>query len=1095
MAELLGTVVGVVSLGLQVCSGLNTYLDGVQGHREETESTRRRCNYMEALVKQIEDAQQHNSASFSGSGSPSLQPVLTGAQTELSSLRDYLNKVCAEASTPQTTIAQKIEGQKRKLLYPFRRDHLNRLGERLATANTALQTALDLVQIELSLETGRNLKGLDNALGSLTHDVAALGLGIQDSFQTSHRVSEEIMLSIQSQATETSLLLSSSRDTGAALREDVAELKMMLAAIMSPDVREVCQRMRSKPDAMRMMCDLAAAEPGPDPREDAHQHSSLQIRSGKTHLDFQCRCKPRRVQTRRKRQAGPFYLISEAVAENNHARGCPLAGLVDTDTTWSAGISLQALRGLVSVAVATTLSSARGAGGFSISPVFTYAPVRDNSPAFEVVSVLHQASNLSSYGEFSRGAYSDLASRAVRTLQVIFRTKRASPFDLDEWGSNLLRHASGLRIWEAGNKTLPKEALALLEFLVALGVPRDSADPRSWPLQHLLHFTTSVTLDSGLLNAFDLLYPDNMDFNSRIINAFDLLYPDNRDFNYFELGPVLQQGERGISTMEYHQWLVTQSKKMPELYEDHPAKAVFMRNHAALSRILDADPPTLDLSATDALNQPVLYHLICWPQGLRTVLDRLGTSVIHQHDRHEEYALKYALYRKCPVCVVTHPIRDHGLNDRTCSCIEVVKLLLAADCLVRALQQHGWFANLVAASDRAKYLVVDDLVLRRQRLKEAALARLSPEHIDRVNLNGPSVLDRHTNEVLDLLENHGHDVPFGLNTKTHKYQPTMYHYIAFIWYEYSVVPLADAFYSRGFHEVDLPDARGFTPLMRTWNTGFALWLVQHGANLTSLVPKTVGGYTATHRVLFLAGYHLQQHQHENHSQIMAVARSAIGEAPYLDACRCRCSLRGCHPYSMLLKATQQSTQASVQSGDMGTVNNALDQFLVNTTASLTALEGGDRGIIPRDLVSMWLRGCTFAALPLRHTCCHNGGARHDEEEIVEILEEDAVELRRLETLLVEFEEAVDDSGSSLTEFIQTYWKDKMTSVLCDINRQSLTERDVEGARSLGVYLRVDGCEEKCESEDTDSWSDDESDDERAARWVRYLNDRLDLLIR
>lgn len=147
MAELLGTVVGVVSLGLQVCSGLNTYLDGVQGHREETESTRRHCNYMEALVKQIEDAQQHNSASFSGSGSPSLQPVLTGAQTELSSLRDYLNKVCAEASTPQTTIAQKIEGQKRKLLYPFRRDHLNRLGERLATANTALQTALDLVQM------------------------------------------------------------------------------------------------------------------------------------------------------------------------------------------------------------------------------------------------------------------------------------------------------------------------------------------------------------------------------------------------------------------------------------------------------------------------------------------------------------------------------------------------------------------------------------------------------------------------------------------------------------------------------------------------------------------------------------------------------------------------------------------------------------------------------------------------------------------------------------------------------------------------------------------------------------------------------------
>ncbi|KAK6206879.1 hypothetical protein QIS74_13367 [Colletotrichum tabaci] len=1073
MAELLGTVVGVVSLGLQVCSGLNTYLDGVQGHREETESTRRHCNYMEALVKQIEDAQQHNSASFSGSGSPSLQPVLTGAQTELSSLRDYLNKVCAEASTPQTTIAQKIEDQKRKLLYPFRRDHLNRLGERLATANTALQTALDLVQIELSLEAGRDLKGLDTTLGSLTHDVAALGLGIQNSFQASHRVSEEIMLSIQSQAAETSLLLSSSRDTGAALREDVAELKTMLAAIMSPDVREVCQRMRSKPDAMRMMCDLAAAEPGPDPGEDAHQYSSLQLRSGKTHLDVQCRCKPRRVQMRRKRQVGPFFLISEAVAENNHACGCPLVGLVDTDTTWSAGISLRALRGLVSVAVATTLSSARGAGGFSISPVFTYAPVRDNSPAFEVVSVLRHASELASYGELSRGAYSDLASRGVRTLQVIFRTKRASPFDIDESGHNLLYYASVLMIWQAGKKKLAKETLALLEFLVALGVPRDGADPRSWPLQRFLHFPTWVTLDS------------------RFINAFDLLYPDNMDSIFSELGPVLQQREGGFFMMEYHQWLVTQSKKMPELYEDHPAKAVFMRNHAALSRILDADPPTLDLSAKDALNQPVLYHLICWPQGLRTMLDRLGTSVIHQHDRHEESPLIYALYRKCPVCVVTHPIRDQGLNDWTCSCTEVVKLLLAADCLITTLQDTTWTWTLAAASDRAQYLVVDDLALRRQRLKEAALTRLSPEHIDRMNLNGPSVLDRHTNEVLDLLENHGHDVPFGLNTRTHTYEPTIYHSIAFQHDESLVVPLADAFYSRGFHEVDAPNARGFTPLMWTRNTGFALWLVQHGASLTSLIPETVGGYTVTHRVLSSAGHRLQQHQHETHSQIMAATRSAIGEAPYLDACRCRCSLYGCHPYSMLLKGHGRLMGPEIESGNMGAVADALDEFLVDMTASLAALEGGDQGNIPRDLVSMWLRGCTFAALPLRHICCDEGGARHDEEEIEEILEEDAVELRRLETLLVEFEEAVDDSGSSLTEFIQTYWKDKMASVLRDINRQSLTERDVEGARSLGVYLRVDGCEEKCESEDFDSWSDDES----VARRVRRYNDRLDLLIR
>ncbi|KAJ0164255.1 hypothetical protein CTA2_1429 [Colletotrichum tanaceti] len=1065
MAELVGTVVGVVSLGLQICLGLNTYLDGVQGHREETESTRRHCRSMEALVKQIEDVQRRNSASFGGNStgsSPVLQPVLASAQTELSLLNDYLKKVCAEASTPQTTIAQRIEGQKRKLLYPFRRDHLNRLGERLATANTALQTTLHLVQIELSLEAGRDLKGLDTASGSLTHDVAALGLGIQDSLQASHRASEEIILSIQSQAADTSLILSTSRDTGAAIREEFAEVKTMLAAIFSLDTRETYQRMCSKPDALRAMYELAAAEPGHGRKEDAHRHSSLQLRSGNTYLDVQCRCRTRKVQTRRRRQAGPLFFIFEAVAENNHASGCPLAGLVDPDTTWSAGISLRAFRGLVSVAVATTLSAARGAGGFSISPVFTYAPVRDNSPAFEAVMVLRHAASLVFGGDLSRGAYGELARRGVRTLQVIFRTKRASPFDLDMRGHNLLHLTSQLFIEKTG-----KETLALLRFLVALGVPRRANSDGSLPLQQFL-FCLALDGDGSSMPAW-------------ISESFDLLCPDDTYFNL--LGPPPLHPESMMCWIKRHQLLVTQSRKMSDFYEGHLQKAVFMRNHAALSQILDADPLTLDLSAEDALSQPSLRHLICWPQGLRTIIDRLGNSVIHQHDRHEESALEYALWQKCPVCVVTHPNQNPSLDDGshgTCSCMEVVKLLLDADCLITALRWPEWTWALALASDRARHLVIDDLVLRRRRLKDAALARLSPEQIDLMNLDGPSILDRHTNKVLDLLENDGHDVPFGLNTRTHQRIPTIYHSIALVPDESH---LADVFYSRGFHEVDTPDARGFTPLMISWNTGFIIWLVEHEASLASLVPGTVEGYTAAHEVLSYQR-RPQQYQDKGHSQIMAATRSAISEAPYLDACRCRCSLHGCHPYSMLFKGTQWSMQEELESEDIGTAMTVLDNFLVYMTGSLAALEGGDRGMIPRDLVSTWLRGCTFATLPLRHTCCNNGRARHDEEEVEEILEEDAAELRRLETLLVEFEEAIDDSGSPLTEFLQTYWKDKMTSVLRDINEQRLTERDVEGARSLGVYLRApaDGCK------DLDFGRNEE-------KWVRYFNDKLDSLIR
>lgn len=146
MAEVLGTVVGVVSLGLQVCAGVNTYLDGVQCHKEDLEHTTRCCQSLEALLQQIGSLQNRIPAT-SVNKTP-VKEAMTAAKAELSVLDHFVGEICMAntSSSPKSTI-ERIKAQQKKLLYPFRKDHLHRLNDRLETANGALHSALQLAEL------------------------------------------------------------------------------------------------------------------------------------------------------------------------------------------------------------------------------------------------------------------------------------------------------------------------------------------------------------------------------------------------------------------------------------------------------------------------------------------------------------------------------------------------------------------------------------------------------------------------------------------------------------------------------------------------------------------------------------------------------------------------------------------------------------------------------------------------------------------------------------------------------------------------------------------------------------------------------------
>ncbi|KAL3300202.1 Ankyrin repeat-containing protein [Colletotrichum asianum] len=451
MAEVLGTVVGVVSLGLQVCSGLNVYIDGLQCRREEIESTIRHQKSLETLVAQIEGL--HNRRQAPGICSAPLQESMASAKAELLRFDEFINKIRIESETgTDKSAGNMMKIQKKKLLYPFRRDRLDRLVTRLDVVIKALQAALQVFELEASLETKDSL---DQVLQTVSR-------------------SELTMLSIQRKIDENASLACL---PDYATKQDVMELKKLMADLMSPTATGTLRNMVSKPSALRAICDNMSSL-GTMNRMDGSSLAlsetvstepacqEMNIRS-----QFRCTCNPRRILRRQKRSLGPVSFAKEAVTEKTHGIECPFAVFNTHGTnTWSTGITLRAFRGLVSAAVNVSLSITTGAGGFGISPSFTYFHMRASSPASQVVDIWLSA--LGTVGhKLTNAELVKLSERGIQTLKTVFTARASSPFEIDIKGDTLLHAATKQpsRVWV----NHPHE---LIEFLLAIGVPRDRAN-------------------------------------------------------------------------------------------------------------------------------------------------------------------------------------------------------------------------------------------------------------------------------------------------------------------------------------------------------------------------------------------------------------------------------------------------------------------------------------------------------------------------------------------------------------------------------------------------------------------------------------------
>lgn len=141
MADVLGTVLGVVSLGLQVGASISNYLDGVQCRKEDMEYTMRCCKSMNVLLQQIKSLQYR----LTDVNISAVREAMTTAEVELSILGNFVEKIRTGNNTKSPDSVMKRAKKQKK------QDHLYRLNAQLDAANRALQAALLQVQLYVTL--------------------------------------------------------------------------------------------------------------------------------------------------------------------------------------------------------------------------------------------------------------------------------------------------------------------------------------------------------------------------------------------------------------------------------------------------------------------------------------------------------------------------------------------------------------------------------------------------------------------------------------------------------------------------------------------------------------------------------------------------------------------------------------------------------------------------------------------------------------------------------------------------------------------------------------------------------------------------------
>ncbi|KAI0856008.1 hypothetical protein F4860DRAFT_519236 [Xylaria cubensis] len=1021
-----GLATGVISLGLQVVGGLSHYLDAVKARAEDLSSANQQATNMKDFLLTIQDLLPQIKNSWPTSAT-SLERHMQSCNTEISTLYALVSELSQPASS-SSGIRLKLAEQKQKLTYPFNRNHLSNLEERLVKVNSALQTALQVAELDASITTRNKLQQVhDYSVTTSNHlqHIHDTSIITRDELQQVRDISITTgnqVRQMHDAFTTTRDEVQKMRDTLHAMYQSTAFRAERTEACLSSTADESPMTMAKREVKMSLDSFETAAFLASKPSllstsiETIVKCDTLLPPRGNRSLI--CLCKPSRRISYYRKTWQHFSFSHGTLSTRRHLPSCPLSRIDGEKRDTNLSIEYHGLKSLFKKAFVLSFVDSHGAGGRSIGSNFAYYPIvnEDTAPAFRIMRLARHMVRWNKIGwrisKFVKSDYAKVLRHCYENVSILYRSGKACPRDVNSYGESIL-HAIIDIIMAPSQEFWADITFSEINNLIIHGLPLTGYNRHG-------NTACAYLLRGG--------------WEASSTKLAKLLIP-----NAFEV-PVMTSGliELGVHESQCIRKLSEDLKLAEAMGCGSLSLAALAGDERLVQEILRRHPESL--AEVNDFGHTPLHLAIGHPTCLRLILEASGSSILENRDAENLIPLDYACYS---------------------SYRESVLLLLASGSRIRS-------KTLYLCDESCRNDVFIALKQRRHELKRLALDNLTETEAESLRLYDNTVLNSNVVKVLELLQGRGVSIPSHLYDEGEVYHKNCYRQVDYR-------NIFDQLWALGFRDIDDFNHIGELPVTEHSEPDALRWLIEHGADYWTPYNERSGSLRITDSVtpthFMLAGIGLQLNSRRKSPGSLETFQWLVEKLLPVrvgDECSCICSVGGCKP----LKGFWDGRMTSRYS------YSRYAPTLEDPTRICVNFIKAFQTCLHQDDLALLVRRLTFDSLELRHTCCdisyavwENTRWRCITEEIDEINSEQSALLSLFADLMSYFEEvAFDDQGgmpliaSDPEEFWIRRWLPRITETLESLNRSDLTPEEKSAAEAIGVVwgphpVHTTACEE------------------------------------
>ncbi|KAI0550529.1 hypothetical protein F4679DRAFT_594712 [Xylaria curta] len=981
---------GIISLGIQVCSGVSEYLSAVK-HRDEelaaawdsarTQIANFRC--LDDFIVQIR-AERTEDANY-------LLQRLEDARNPLHKLRDAVATLAGlpldmvpilqnATGSSLSTITKSTSSLKdrardvgRAMTYKFHQDRVKNLQGALQLVSMSLHTAMLNVILNDNKKHDQNVKSLQNTVLSVGLKVESKGADIFSAIASLASQSQAII----SIAQQNEAKLQEIQDNQSLLRNEYAQALPVLAEFKSIARRlgRKKQHRLSRTEPQQIANQIVQSLPPGLTKQALDIYSSCGCRAGIAHSS---------VSSLKLRS---FNVFSRKQTRSCHERSCPLHAITQEHTRAVGVRVFLQLGSFLNCLVEANFWCTMGQGGYSLGPSVRWKNLVPRNQSFVQVESDHVGSwlmrGLSGQRPQEEVEVVDRLKTMKENILTLYKKGQASINDVDQNSNNHLQNFVDLLVRSLNRELLTCEvvdaAISVIRFYIEAGLTCDERDT---------HFTTRATASQwGFLPSLGPTF-------TTLAKSADFLLPSGRKATYqsFRLVSFIARASDPVVKDVAQMIPYTDPGLFFTQIIDHEtciekispvAKAILIRSLKDLESAIRLSPKSL-FEKTQGLT--VLHLSIGWPLGLSLLLRTTAKFLLDTPDDISKtphgranlaWPFSYAAASHCAQsltlvlqagCNLYPEDSERGMESSALSCALEVTSAECAEVFARhmALRRRELFTLARTNIDKIK-LSVHRLGIREDARKAfmAAIEHYSdPGHTrsDAMELMQPEHI---TGNIIVWALRHA-DIPLHVSLRPSR---LVDHDI----YQLPGLPLTffPIFERHGFAGYNQPNRYGLRPIMDDLRSSYCLskaglgeeiqgvlpWLIQHGCLSARPAHKKEQSQSGVTINTGVTGWHYLS---------MEFVHRAWGlQGPFL----LDFSITPISEANMDLMVTIAEGQAKFCTDDCHYLfrHGRIDRDIIPSTSKnegrLTAT-----GPVPTWQLE-FLRLLTFEALEMPHTCC------------------------------------------------------------------------------------------------------------------------------